>query len=272
MASSAEIQDTLVYGYIYPEINAHPNTTPAQLAELVHDDVDRLYGGSNLMEAFQAPTDEEKLSKAMAALEIVSSGSQEAISSPKISAQSICSTKTKPGDPYDLNPDTYQEWIVNVAIDKSALGGSARVLFFLGADSPEDPKEWADHPSYIGVYDLFAPEDPEECQNCSELQETGYKVGGTVFLTKELILRGIALVGDQPENYLKENLQVRGFGLSTQQVYTPQTLPSLELSIQSAGYETTPGIGAPGRARRKEWQIHRGVTGGRLNEAPASEA
>ena len=42
------------------------------------------------------------------------------------------------------------------------------------------------------------------------------------------------------------------------------------LSIQSAGYTTTPGIEGPAsRPKRNEWQIwqiHRGITGSRLNE------
>lgn len=145
-------------------------------------------------------------------------------------------------------------------------------MFFLGTESdiPEDPNEWRKLPSYVGVYDIFAYASPDECQNCKELQEAGYKVGGTVYLTKALIKRGIALVGDEPEKYLKDQLQVRAYSIITGTVYTPETLPSLELSIQSAGYQTTPGVGGPGRPQRGRWQIHRDVTGGRLKEATAS--
>jgi hypothetical protein len=267
MVTSADIQSTLTYGYVYPEIKAHPNVSQAQLAQLVFDDVERLYGGTDVSDAFTAQSEEETVNKAVEAL---GTGIQQtALGLPTVSGKTIRFAKVNPGGHYELNPDTYQDWIVNLAIDKYALGGSGRIMFFLcpESDIPEDPTEWPKHSDYIGVYDIFAYSTPDECQNCKALHEAGYKVGGTVYLTKPLIKRGIALIGDEPEKYLKEKLQVRAYSITTGDVYTPEMLPSLELSIQSAGYDATPGVHGPGRPQRKEWQIHRDVTGGRLKEA-----
>lgn len=56
---------------------------------------------------------------------------------PLTSAKSISSSgapKAVPSNPghdgYELNPETYRDWIVNVTLEKFALGGSGSVDFF----------------------------------------------------------------------------------------------------------------------------------------------
>ena len=227
MVTSADIQSTLTYGYVYPEIKAHPNVSQAQLTQHVFDDVERLYGGTNVSDAFTAQSEEETVNKAVEAL---GTGIQQStLGLPTVSGKTIRFAKVTPVATTSSIPTPIKIGLSTFAIDKYALGGSGRIMFFLCPESDihEDPTEWPKHSDYVGVYDIFAYSTPDEFQNCKALHETGYKAGETVYLTKPLIKRGIALIGDEPEKYVKDNLQVRAYSITTGDVYTPETLPSL---------------------------------------------
>jgi tyrosinase len=160
------------------------------------------------------------------------------------------------------SPDNFRDWIANVTLGKFSLGGSGSVMFFLGPVSqiPEDVSEWDTSPICVGGYDIFANNNPESCKNCKELQAKNIQVGGTVFLTEALIAHEIPLVGHRPEQYLTENLNWRC--KNTRNVEVPLGgIPSLEVVVQSAGYQLTPGGDRP---HRTQWVIHAGVTRGKL--------
>jgi tyrosinase len=259
MVTSNDIQSTLTYGYIYPEIKAHPNVTPEQLSRLIYNDVERLYGGSSFFQALKAKSDVHALEKAVEALAL---GNHRTDVAPTISNKMIVLKQLNPGADHKVTPDTYREWIVNVSLDKFALGGSGSVTFFLGPEDqiPSDPAEWHTSEIYVGSYDIFAYTDPNECRNCKEFQDKGLKVGGTVYLTEPLIHRHVALTGDEPEKYIKENLHWRCHDIDGN-VVPNDSIPTLEVVVQSSGYRIVPGQDRPERTPRK---IHEDVTRGRV--------
>jgi len=162
---------------------------------------------------------------------------------------------------YVVTPDTYQDWIVNVTIEKYALNGSGRVCFFVGPENeiPENPADWYTCPIYVGAFTIFA-QDPEitECGNCQGQAETGHRIGGTVHLTKCLIRNRISLADGDPVPYLKENLHWRVTNFDDR-VFPNEEIPSLKVIVQAAGYD----IGPDGKPRRQTWTRYAEITRGR---------
>lgn len=268
--TSDDIQSTTTYGYIYPEIKAAGNVSPEERSSLVYKAVETLYSGSSLFSAINASNDEAAANKVVEALgpgiekaTILVNSQQKSIRLPKLATGSTSPGADNPGHRgYELNPDTYADWIANVALEKYALGGSGSVDFFIGPkeEIPADPAIWHKSPIHVGGYDIFALQSPEGCGNCKAQQAKGLRVGGTVFLTKALIRRQIPLVGNEPETYLKENLHWRCRGRAGE--IPRENVAGLEVVIQSAGY--TLNLGRPdGRPQRAPWVIHPDVTRGR---------
>lgn len=169
------------------------------------------------------------------------------------------------GDDYVVTPDTYRDWIVNCTFEKYALKGSGRVCFFMGPEEeiPEKASDWYASPIYVGSYAIFAT-NPEisGCDNCKDQAEKKSRVGGTVHLTKALIRRHIPLTGDEPVNYLKENLHWRLSDAHENEI-PREDCPSLKVVVQSAGYTLPPG-GVGRRPERSPWERHSPITRGRL--------
>ena len=165
-------------------------------------------------------------------------------------------------DDYVVTPDTYRDWIANVTLEKYALKGSGRVCFFLGPSSeiPANPADWFTSPIYVGAYSIFATNpDITGCENCKDQADKKSRVGGTVHLTKALIRHQIPLTGQEPVDYLKENLHWRCSDVHDQDVPREQ-IPSLKIIVQSAGYTVPPGGTRP---QRGPWFRHLPITRGR---------
>ena len=81
-------------------------------------------------------------------------------------------------------------------------------------------------------------------------------------LTKTLIRHHVALTGDEPVEYLKENLHWRVSSLKDGEVDRID-VPSLKVVVQSAGFEVPDGV-VGRRPARTPWTRHSPVTHGRL--------
>jgi hypothetical protein len=251
IVTSADIQSTTTYGYVYPEVYAAGDGSPETVAQSVFNAVTTLYGGGNLSPAL---TDEA----------ITTGVEKMQISIPRsVKFAAVPKAHPEPKDDYVVTPKNYRDWIANITLEFGALGGSGRVCLFLGPDEeiPEKPTEWHTSPIYVGAYDLFAlsPNNLERCPNCKDLKANGIHAGGTVYLTEALIRRRIPLVGEEPEKYLKENLHWRCCGFRG--VIPVESIPSLEVIVQSASYVAAPGVGN-GPIDRSPWVVHAPVTSG----------
>jgi tyrosinase len=165
---------------------------------------------------------------------------------------------------YVVTPENYKDWIANVTLEKYALGGSGRVVFFLGPveEIPANPHEWLTCPIYVGSYTIFAT-NPETsgCKNCKDQADKKLRVGGTVHLTKALIRRRCPLTGAAPVHYLTENLHWRMCDVEQNEIPS-QNVPSLKVVVQSAGYLTPHGI-LGRRPERGPWTRHAPITSGK---------
>jgi len=77
--------------------------------------------------------------------------------------------------------DSIREWTVRIRCKKFEVGGNFSVLLFLkDSEDPEDPEvpdvpplpanpnKWFFAPTFIGAFDTFVNDTPEECTNCQE--------------------------------------------------------------------------------------------------------
>jgi len=68
------------------------------------------------------------------------------------------------------------DWRARVSVKKYEVGGSFSVYLFFG-DVPADPNQWYYDKSFVGTFDVFSNENPENCDNCVENKDktiTGY--------------------------------------------------------------------------------------------------
>src|SRR5271163_1188844 len=121
-----DIQSTLGYGYIYPEQEKYKHLLPEQRSEAMYTEIEQQYSTSSFFTAFRFVSDEDTLKTAAEALGI---GVEHITIGPATANGKTIRFAADNG--YEITPDTYQEWIVNLAIDKYALGGTATILFFL---------------------------------------------------------------------------------------------------------------------------------------------
>ena len=165
---------------------------------------------------------------------------------------------------YVVTPETYRDWIANVTLEKYALGGSGRVGFFLGPlnEIPENPDEWHSCPIYVGSYVIFA-QNPNQtgCENCKDQADRHIRVGGTVHLTKALIRAHCPLVGEEPVEYLRENLHWKCANIAECRIIPNEEVAGLKVVVQSAAYQAPVEIG--GRPVRGEWTRHAPITAGK---------
>lgn len=273
--SSVNASSTKKFGYTYPEIAAGgANPPPNYIQDLIF----RLYGNGNFITVFNSPTDDEATRKAIdalnegkaeapnTALAVVGKAvripkSEALVTDPK-NVKLVKPAPSNPGhDDYVVTPDTYRDWIVNITIEKYALGGSASIGFFLGNpdDIPANPAEWVLSPNFVGTFDIFANKISQTgCSNCKKQAEQKLRIGGTIHLTKPLIHRQIALVDDDPVDYLTKYLWWRCFDVEGRSV-DPADIPSLKVSVHSAPYNIVPGLDP----QRSEYEAHYPVTRGK---------
>jgi tyrosinase len=224
LVTSATCQFTKKYNYTYPEL-ATPNGISPDKA---YEKVSALYGGGHwptffLREANRAATESQAATVASntppqsiiddSHIDLPSSGLKPRSSVPHqrvvTAPPSLSQTMEQDHEP---TLDTYQEWVVNITVEKFALRGPGYVIVFLGpeGDIPANEAEWQTCPLYVGsVYIFTADPDITGCENCKQQEESGMRIGGSVYLTNTLIEKRVPLVGQAVVDYLKENLHWR---------------------------------------------------------------
>jgi tyrosinase len=68
------------------------------------------------------------------------------------------------------------DWRARVSVKKYEVGGSFSVYLFFG-DVPADSDKWYYDKSFVGTFDVFSNNTPENCDNCVEQRDktiTGY--------------------------------------------------------------------------------------------------
>jgi Tyrosinase C-terminal domain len=162
---------------------------------------------------------------------------------------------------YNLTPDNYRDWIANVTIEKYALNGSGRVVFFMGKeeDIPASSADWYTCAIYVGSFTIFAS-NPNQvgCANCQAQAQANVRIGGTVHLTKSLVRRRVPLSGGEPVEYLTKNLHWRVTDV-TDHIFPNESVPSLKVVVQSA----PSSINNAGEHVCGPWTRHPEITRGR---------
>jgi len=300
LATSLDCRSTAAYGYTYPEIASAGPVSPDQLSQIIHDTIDQLYGDGSVFSSFRVNATQrsnvavQSLTKSFAKTSVtpvavhgnelhipkqakfalpkkptlhgsmLPAPSNPGHSPPAASGPPATTTPPTHPDDYVVTPDTYRDWVANVTIEKYALGGPGRVCFFIGPESsiPDAPEDWHRSTTYVGCFTIFATSPPAHagCANCSHQAATGARIGGTVHLTKTLIRHHVPLTGDEPVEYLTENLHWRVCTIQGNEV-PRESIPSLKVVIQSAGYETGGEVGR--RPERSGWTRHSPITRGK---------
>lgn len=82
--------------------------------------------------------------------------------------------------------DSITEWNVRIRCKQFELGGSFSVLLFLRdvPDTPEAAEDLFTAPNFIGSFDLFVNEHPEQCSNCQNHADD--LVSGFVHITNHV--------------------------------------------------------------------------------------
>ncbi|GAW02360.1 tyrosinase [Lentinula edodes] len=144
----------------------------------------------------------------------------------------------------------FWEWTARVQVKKYEIGGSFKVLFFLGS-VPSDPKEWATDPHFVGAFHGFVNSSAERCANCRRQQDVVLE--GFVHLNE-----GIANISNlnsfDPivvEPYLKENFHWRVQKVSGE-VVNLDAATSLEVVVVATRLELPPGEIFP-RLKTDRW-------------------
>jgi len=165
-----------------------------------------------------------------------------------------------------LTAQTYRDWIATVKLDKYALGGSGKVVFFLCNEEaiPADPWLWFGTTLVVGWYGIYTDNPSHSgCINCLGQGQSKYRIGGTVHLTKALEKLRCPLTGPEPVNLLRSSLHWRLCDSKRTEI-AAQNVPSLEVSVQSSGFVTTfylkDGIMTGGETQREAWTAHPEVT------------
>jgi tyrosinase len=280
LVTSANCQLTNKYNYTYPEF-AKPNGLSSDEA---YQKIAELYGGEHrptflLAEAKRAatetkiatlPTPTPKKQSIFDRFHLhipgfkrkkpKSSAPQKLPAAPATSLQQV-------GRDQEPTVGTYQDWVVNITLEKFALQGMGYVIVFLGPEQeiPSNESEWQTCPIYVGSVNVFASNpDHSECQSCKRQKESGLRVGGSVYLTNTLIDKHVPLIGQAPVDYLKVNLHWRLKDDSDREK-SREDVPSLKVLVSSVGYE----IGPDGKLAKKNWvrqvEITRDKAGGVKN-------
>jgi hypothetical protein len=263
--TSALAVSTNTYGYTYPEIAAGGDISPDKFPAYIQQVIDELYGPGNFVTVFTAGDNSAATHRAVAALgpKIPLNVEGNVFRIPKTEA----SPSNVPNSGYVITPDTYRDWIVNITVEKWALGGSGIVGVFLGKDIPDNPVEWVRSDDFVGTFDIWTSKvNSIKCSKCKKQAEERSRVGGTIHLTKDLIRRQIALVDQAPIDYLAQNLSwscLNADGV----VIPPDDIPSLKVAVLAAGYEIVPGLDPQRQPFQIHYEVTRGKAGGVSDEA-----
>ncbi|KAJ3896545.1 tyrosinase [Lentinula edodes] len=260
---SANVADTSKMGYTYPEFNNLDMGNEAAVRSAIAAQVNKLYGGpfTKFAAAIQQPS--SQVTADASAIGNVTSDSSSLQSDTKVNPTPNRSIDDAPqvklvSTVRNDEQKEFWEWTARVQIKKYEIGGSFKVLFFLGS-GPSDPKGWATDPHFVGAFHGFVNSSAERCANCRRQQDVVLE--GFVHLNE-----GIANISNlnsfDPivvEPYLKENLHWRVQKVSGE-VVNLDAATSLEVVVVATRLELPPGDIFPVPA---ETHHHHHITHGR---------
>jgi hypothetical protein len=103
-------------------------------------------------------------------------------------------------------PQDYTEWFARVQSQTYALRCSYSIYLFFG-DLPSSPSEWRYAENLVGVVEVFANPEPEQCPNCSDNIDSLHEC--IVYLTSSLQQNGVIEKStEEITKYIKENLKL----------------------------------------------------------------
>lgn len=157
---SATVTDTP--GYTYPEFNGLDLSNKAAVRAAIAQKVNQLYGGtSSIFSSFAAtaPQSSDSGSAPIAKVAAVTTASTTAQVS---SDRGIQESEDAPPQVTlaAVRPESSEaskelwEWSARVHVKKYEIGGSFKVLFFLGS-VPSDPGEWSTADHFVGAFHGF---------------------------------------------------------------------------------------------------------------------
>jgi tyrosinase len=161
---------------------------------------------------------------------------------------------------HDLTPPNqgFFDWTARIEFKKYELGTSFSVLLFLGV-VPEDPKQWAVSPNFVGALHAFVNSKAGQCANCRNQNHLVQE--GFVHLNQAIVQHsGLdSLNPHVVEPYLRKELHWRVQKVDGEAA----ELRSLEVSVISTPLSYPPGamFPVPGTPRRHNHITH-GRTGG----------
>ncbi|KAI1794979.1 photo-regulated tyrosinase [Ganoderma leucocontextum] len=170
-------------------------------------------------------------------------------------------TTTTPGA-HDCNL-TIWEWSARVRAKQSELAHSFHVLIFLGS-VPEDPREWASAPTYVGAFSAFVNGSAARCANCQVL--TDVVTEGYVHLD-DVLSRNSRVCSFDPcdvRPYLKDDLDWR-VQMADGTPIPLERLPSLEVTVVALQLSMRVGDALPTPVG--EPVLHVDITFGRVGGA-----
>lgn len=241
-------EDTLSFGYSYPETQSWKFSNQNEYQRSVAAAVNNLYGvtlptqrafpqsaAPVSMMAAPAPT----LTQDLPAMEHVHDAKPESEKHSGIihkivsilpghddhdhdetPAQAPLVEHHNPGGPdhgHHANDGKYTEWVTNLKVKKHCLRGSFQVHIFVG-DVPAELTEWLTHPNNVGSFAVLGSNpDTTGCAKCVSDAERGLVITGVVPLTEallECIEKGDirSLESDEVEPYLAKELHWRVTG------------------------------------------------------------
>ncbi|KAK4239408.1 hypothetical protein C8A03DRAFT_42953 [Achaetomium macrosporum] len=243
--TSAQIKDTLTFGYAYPETARwrFPDQQAYQAA--IRRTVTALYG-TNVFANFVANVAQRKQEHAFAvsALAAHAETTDEGAAAPAAPAHEmetpvlppVAQTVVAASQPEEKEPkeeeeeeegpiptslkhlapnNSYTEWVVNARAQKHGLGGPFRLLVFLGAFDERDPGSWDTEFNCVGrVSVLGRNAATTQCSKCRADAADELMVSGTVPLTsallQDIVDEGEGVTSLDPEEvvpHLKANLK-----------------------------------------------------------------
>ncbi|KAJ4297390.1 hypothetical protein N0V88_004310 [Collariella sp. IMI 366227] len=235
--NSAQVKDTIPFGYAYPETQRWRFQDQAAYRADVRRAVTALYGTnvfSNFVANIATRKEEHALNLKVLAKDngsankaavsppaelgpVAASIAQKTLFVAAVPAQSEAEPAKEEGPiPSTLKHlapnNTYTEWVLNVRAQKHGLGASFRVLAFLGPFEEADPTTWDTEFNCVGRVSVLG-RDPSttQCSKCQVDAAGELMVSGTVPLTSALlqdIMEGevASLKAEDVVPHLKEKL------------------------------------------------------------------
>ncbi|KAF9069697.1 tyrosinase [Rhodocollybia butyracea] len=267
---STAVTDTSAMGYTYPEFNNLNMSNAAAVKTAIANKVNQLYGGrtrifSNLAATPQQSSKEIPATNTVEAAAVPSSGApssaagtEKALGPSDGTGGEGLQVRLDSGGGDQSTPEVW-DWAARVHIKKHEVGGSFKVLFFLG-NVPNDPMGWHTDPSFVGAFHGFVNRFLcERCANCQRQRDVVLE--GFVHLN-EGISRLSNLNSFDPDvvtPYLRKNLHWRVQKVSGD-VVDISAVPSLEVLAIATRLTLPPGAAFPVPA---ETNIHHHITHGR---------